>query len=380
MFDFVLIFKYKRTYKQSISINIDALMEVICMKIVNVGDVLLTPEMMKAAVDTFPRYTDAKYFFFGPENRAEMRSYIKKMESEGPNCVPVPGEILKEIEDADVLQVHMLPVPEELFRRACKLKIVLSNRGGTENIDLKAATDRGIPVLCNPAHNANAVAEMTIGLILAETRNIARCHTSMSVYGKWYEKAPDAEIHELKGKTAGLIGFGTIARIVAKLLKAFDMKILVYDPYVGQDVIESYGANKTDFDTLLSSSDIVSMHARVSESTRGMMGMEQFRKMKKTAFFINTARPALVDMDALYSALKDRVIAGAAIDVFPVEPVNLNDPLLKLDNLTMTCHKGGDTVESYANSPYMVLHEAERYFSGEKPRFLANTVPLKTSV
>jgi D-3-phosphoglycerate dehydrogenase len=348
------------------------------MKIVCIGDVLLNPEMMRAATSQFSRYKEAKYFFFGPKTQSEMRAYIKKMESEGPLCATISEEILKEIEDADVLQVHMAPLSADILKRANNLKIIISNRGGYENIDLDSATKKGIPVICNPAHNANAVAEMTLGLILAETRNIGRCHANMSVKGEWLEKCPNSgRIHELKGKTAGLIGFGTIARIVVKLLKAFDMKILVYDPFVIEADIKAYGAKKVDFDELLKNSDIVSMHARVSESTRGMMGVEQFKKMKETAYFINTARSDLVDMDALYMALKQRWIMGAAIDVYPVEPVSAGNPLLGLDNITFTCHKGGDTVESYADSPAMILGETERFFSGEVPRFLLNPEVLK---
>ena len=110
------------------------------MKIVCVGDILLPPEMMEAATPDFPRYDEAKYFFFGPDNRTDMRAYIKKMEAEGSRCVPVPEEIMKEIEDCDVLQVHMMPVPAEVFERAKNLKFVASNRGGVENIDVAAAT------------------------------------------------------------------------------------------------------------------------------------------------------------------------------------------------------------------------------------------------
>ena len=343
------------------------------MKIVCVGDVLLPPEMMEAATPKFSRYDEAKYFFFGPDNRTDMRAYIKKMEAEGSRCVPVPEEIMKEIEDCDVLQVHMMPVPAEVFQRAKKLKFVASNRGGVENIDIAAATAAGVPVISNPAHNANAVAEMTVGLILAETRNISRCHADLKYRGIWGEKFPNSgRIHEMKSLTAGIIGFGTIARIVVKLLKAFRMDLLVYDPYVPADVIEAAGGRKVELDELLEQSDVVSMHARVSESTKGMMGEEQFRKMKKTAYFINTARPALVDMDALYRALKENWITGAGIDVWNTEPMKADDPFLQLDNLTATCHKGGDTVESYADSPEMVLTETERWFNGETPRFLVN--------
>lgn len=347
------------------------------MKIVCVGDVLLPPEMMKEATPSFSRYDDVKYFFFGPDNRTDMRAYIKKMEAEGSKCVPVPEEIMKEIEDADVLQVHMMPVPAEVFERAKNLKIVASNRGGVENIDIEAATKAGVPVISNPAHNANAVAEMTIGLILAETRNISRCHADLKYRGVWGEKFPNSgRIHEMKSLTVGVIGFGTIARIVVKLLLAFRMKVLVYDPFVPAEVIEAQGCTKVEMNELLSQSDVVSMHARVSESTKGMMGEEQFKLMKPTAYFINTARPALVDMEALYRALKENWITGAGIDVWNTEPLPADDKFLQLDNLTATCHKGGDTVESYADSPAMVLTEVERWFAGETPRFLANPTTM----
>lgn len=121
------------------------------------------------------------------------------------------------------------------------------------------------------------------------------------------------------------------------------------------------------------------MHARVSETSKGMMGREQFRIMKKTAVFINTARSPLVDMDALYEALKEQWITGAAIDNYEVEPVPKDSPLLNLDNLTFSCHKSGDTVEAFADSPAMVLTQAERYFAGETPRFLMNPEVLKGS-
>ena len=348
------------------------------MKIVCVGDVLLPPEMMKAAMPAYSRYDKVKYFFFGPQTRTEMRAYIKKMEAEGSRCVPVTEEIMREIEDADVLQVHMMPVPSEVFDRAKKLKIVASNRGGVENIDIAAATAHNIPVIANPAHNANAVAEMTLGLILAETRNISRCHADLVYRGIWGEKFPNSgRIHELKSLTAGIIGFGTIARLVVSLLKAFRMQILVYDPFVPAGEIEAEGAKKVELNELLAGADIVSMHARVSDSTKGMMGREQFARMKPTAYFINTARPALVDMDALYQALESRTITGAAIDVFSREPLPADDPFLKLDNITMTCHKGGDTVESYADSPDMLLHETERFFAGQTPRFIMNPEVLR---
>lgn len=350
------------------------------MKIVCIGDLLLPPEMMERATENFQRYDEKRYFYFGPKSHEEMRIYIKNMETAGSRCVPVPDDIMREIVDADVIQTHQCPIPSEVFEKAGHLKLLLTNRGGIENIDLGAATRAEIPVLANPAHNANAVAEMTIGLMIAETRNIGRCHASMRVNHQWLEHFPNfGRIHEMKGRTVGLIGFGTIGRAVAELLAAFKVKLLVYDPYVKEHEIREAGGEAVGLEELLRCSDIVSMHARVSETSKGMMGREQFWIMKKTAVFINTARSPLVDMDALYEALKEQWITGAAIDNYEVEPVPKDSPLLNLDNLTFSCHKSGDTVEAFADSPAMVLTQAERYFAGETPRFLMNPEVLKGS-
>ena len=346
------------------------------MKIVCVGDLLLTAEMMRQGVEQFSRYTQAEYFSVGPGNRHQFRAVIKKMESEGFGYLELPEEIYKALEDADVLQVHIAPVPEKVFLTAKKLKMILSNRGGTENIDVKSATRRGIPVLCNPAHNANAVAEMTVGLIIAETRNIARNNISLVRDKKWYEDPPNkGRIHELCSMVIGLVGYGAIGSRVTALLQPFRSKILVYDPFVSRDLVNG-AVLVADLDELLEQSDVVSLHARVSEQTTGMIGASQLRKMKSSAVLINTARPALVDMDALYHALKEKIILGAALDVFPVEPLPPDSPFLELENVTLTCHKGGDTVESYRDSPVMVLEQAENYFQKKTPRFWVNKQEL----
>lgn len=348
------------------------------MKIVSVGDTLLTPEMIDAVVPEYSRYTESKTFFFGPRDRTEMRAYIKKMEAVGFDCEPLPEEILREIEDADVLHMHMCPVPAAVFERGKKLKFVASNRGGTENIDIATATKYGVPVICNPAHNANGVAELTVSMIIAEMRNLARCHASMREHKKWRESFPNSgNIHELSGNTVGLLGCGTIGTIMVRLLKAFNMNVLVSDPYADPAVIEAMGAKLVDQETLLRTADVVSMHARVSPSTVGMMGREQFAMMNPTAIFVNSARPALVDTKAMIEALKTGQIMGAALDVYDVEPIEPDNPLLELDNVTFCCHKGGDTVECFANSPKMVLDQTERYFAGETPRFLTNPEVLK---
>ncbi len=350
------------------------------MKIVCISDMLLTETMYQQAVNHYPRYDTASYFHFSPADRGELRSYVRNMEQNGPLCAPLPREILRSVEDADVIQSHLAPLPAEVFARARKVKIVASNRGGYENIDVDAATRHGVPVICNPAHNANAVAEMTVGMILAETRNIARCHAAMAVGKKWREAFPNSgRIRELQSSTIGIIGFGEIGRRVAAMLRVCGARLLVFDPYVDGCIIEKLGGDKVEIDQLLSESDIVTLHARAVRGAKPLLGKAELEKMKPTAVLVNTARASLVDMDALYAALKKQKIGGAAIDVYPAEPVPEDHPLLTLDNVTLSCHKGGDTVESYANSPRMVLEEVERFFAGQQPKFCVNPETLRES-
>jgi D-3-phosphoglycerate dehydrogenase len=344
------------------------------VKIVCIGDTLITAEMMRQGVEKFPRYTVAEYFTIGPANKDELRAFVKNMETDGFDFIPLGEEIYAALRDAEVLQVHLAPVPARVFLEAKNLKMVVSNRGGTENIDIKSATERNIPVLCNPAHNANAVAEMTIGLMIAETRNIVRNHLSLVRDKKWYEFPPNAgRIHEMCSMTVGIVGYGVIGRLVAALLAPFRCRVLVYDPFVTPDAITGRNIlSVSTLDDLLEQSDIVSLHTRVSEETQEMIDEAQFAKMKRTAVLINTARSALINMGALYRALKERIITGAAIDVFPTEPLPADSPLLELENVTLTCHKGGDTVESYRNSPAMVLEQGENYFQNKPVRFWVN--------
>jgi D-3-phosphoglycerate dehydrogenase len=163
-----------------------------------------------------------------------------------------------------------------------------------------------------------------------------------------------------------------MALLVAEKLKNFGSEILIADPFVpDRDIIDS-GYVPVALETLLKEVDIVSLHTRVNKDTIHMIGAEQLSLMKPNAYLINTSRAALVDTQALYQALKDKVILGAAIDVYDEEPIDGSHPLLSLDNVTCTNHRGGDTVESYINSPRMVLKEVNRYLNGERPRFWAN--------
>lgn len=349
------------------------------LRVVLVADAFVTEHMMKKAVDAIPNARIISSLFWGEEDRKAMRNAVRAIETGGPYALDPPASLCGCMENCDVLMVHLCPVPVSVLEKAPNLKVIASTRGGLENIDVEAATVRGVAVLSNPAHNANAVAEMTIGLILAETRNICRSAIALSAHNIWREQYPNSgQIHELSASTVGIVGFGTIGRLVAMKLKSFGCRILVADPYVSNQDVRDAGCELMHLEELLGVSDIVTLHMRVTPQTVGIINSQAIARMKPTACLVNTARAALVDMDALYAALQSNRIRGAALDVFPIEPIDRTYPLLELDNVTLTNHRGGDTVESYSDSPSMVLKQALRYLDGQPPRFWANA-PVEKS-
>jgi len=341
------------------------------MKTVAIADAFLPERYYRSCFGAFPDFSLRAVPFFGLPERHGMRDTARRIEVEGPDAVELPEELYASVEGAEAIMSHLCPVNARMIEHAKGLRIILSNRGGLENIDLEAATRRGIPVLHNPAHNANSVAELTLGLMLAETRNIARTHSCL-MRGEWKERFHNAsQVYEIAGRTVGIVGFGNIGRRVAKKLSAFDCRILVCDPFVPADDpdLERYGCEYVALPKLLAESDIVTLHAR---SKSLVLGRGDFFTMKKGAYFINTARPHLIDSAAAYECLRDGRLMGAAFDVFPTEPIPEDDPLLALDNVTLTNHRGGDTENCYSDSPAMLLREARAYFAGGEPNFFAN--------
>lgn len=346
------------------------------MKTIAVADAFLKEEYYRACFEKHPEYELSQVLFFGEKERTDMRDTARKIERNGPDAVEPPAELYDAVEDAEILMVHLCPVNSRVMDRGKKLKMILLNRGGTENVDLKAAAERGIVVLNNPAHNANSVTELTLGLMLSETRNLARTHVNM-MQGKWIEHYSNVgHVYELAGRTIGIIGFGNIGRRVARKLTVFDCNVLVYDKYVSPDHpdLAKYNCKFVDLDTLLRTSDIVTLHVRSDDM---VLGRENLLKMKKGAYFINTARPHMVDNQTLWELLHSHYLAGAAFDVFTQEPVTLDEPLIQLDNVTLSNHRGGDTVNCYADSPSMLMDDANRYFAGEAPEFFANRQWMK---
>jgi len=276
------------------------------------------------------------------------------IEAGGPDAIALPDELREDIGRFEILITQFAPLGRRLLEAASSLKVIGVLRGGTENVDVPWATSRGIGVLNTPGRNARAVAECTLGLILSEIRNIARSHAALKA-GQWRRDYPNHRaIPELNERTVGLIGYGEVGRLVAHYLAAFGSRIVAYDPFVQGD---PRPAELVDLPTLLRQSDVVSLHARLTEASRGLLGRREFALMKPSAVLVNTARSGLIDEPALVEALAQRRIMGAALDVFDVEPLPADHPLLALDNVTITPHLAGTTIDALHKSPgRMAVH------------------------
>ncbi len=288
-----------------------------------------------------------KLFFGGynySKNCPESKAYLEQKGFEIiENSFQRPytrDELLEIVEDLDAVITGMDEWNEELFKRGRKIKSIAKFGIGVDNIDLIKAKEYGIKVSNAPA-STNAVAELVIGLIVNLKRNIVTgdriCKT-----GKW-DRIVGSEI---SGKNIGLIGFGKIPRLVARKLYGFDAKIFAFDKYPDYEWAEKYNVQITGFNELIEKCDIISLHLPKMEETNHIINAGTISKMKDGAFFINTSRGSLVDEDALYEALINQKLAGAASDVFETEPPLSDNKLFTLDNFICTPHWGSDTLET----------------------------------
>ena len=330
-----------------------------------IGDFLLPAKAFDKVLKgdaLFERYRSIDWRQGIDGSRAQFRDVVRRIETQGSRAYEIQTDILEEIEEADVLFIHLFPVPSELLARAKRLKFIMTARGGLENIDIETVRARNIKVMNCPEHNALAVAEYAIGLMISEMRNIARSHSSLTG-GFWQEYYDNtAAIPELSDSTIGLIGFGTIGKLVAKRILSFGSRVIVFDPLVAPEAIKMMGCIPVEKAKLLAESDIVSLHCRLPPDAPPVIGKEELATMKPGAILINTARAALVDMRSLYEALESKRIMGAALDVFPVEPLPQDYPFLTLRNVTLTNHRGGDTLNSYVKAPELLLNKLRREF------------------
>lgn len=278
-------------------------------------------------------------------------------------------EIVSFVDDAEILVTQLAPLSSDMFAQLPNLKCVAVSRGGPVNIDMQAARAAGVRVVNTPGRNASAVAEFTLGAILAETRLIRTGHESLRA-GEWRGDLyrADRTGRELSEMVVGVIGYGNIGTKVVRLLRAFGTKVLVHDPYVQLSADDlNGGVEQVSFDDLLSRADIVTLHPRVTEETKGMMNADSFARMKKGAIFVNTARGPLCDYDALYEALVSGQLSAAMLETFAVEPVPVDWPLLQLPNVTLTPHIAGASVRTVTYAAEMAAEEVRRYIAGLPP-------------
>ena len=259
----------------------------------------------------------------------------------GGKLPPSREELLEHVEGIEGLLCLLSDrIDEKVMDTAApNLKVISNYAVGFDNIDIKAATKRGIPVGNTPGVLTDAVADFAFALLMAAARRVVEAD-QFTHAGKWKTWGPELLLGaDIKGATLGIVGFGRIGRAVARRARGFDMKVLYYDPYYeeshGQQVID---ARPATLDTILRESDFISIHTPLNEDTYHLFNREAFAKMKPTAILINTARGAVVDPEALYAALRSGRIACAALDVMEPEPIPLESPLLKLDNLIVTPH------------------------------------------
>jgi len=281
------------------------------------------------------------------------------------------------ITEADNLRVREI---EQLN----SLQIICSCRGNPVNIDIKAATAKGIPVLNAPARNADAVADLTVALMIMLGRNIMKAAAVLRDRDPSKDMQLLARIYfELKGiemwnKTVGIVGFGAIGRKVSERLRPFGSKLIASDPYVTEETMAKYQVRKVDLDTLMKEADFVTLHVMPNESNRGMIGRREIGLMKETAYFINTARSAVTDEMAIVEALKANKIRGGGFDVFDKEPLPPDHPFMALDNVILLPHIGGATCEVTSHQTQIMVPDIVRLINGERPYNISNPEVLET--
>jgi len=252
------------------------------------------------------------------------------------------------------------------------LRAIASTRGAPSNVDVAGATSRGIPVLHTPGRNANAVAEMTVGLLFAASRMLISADRDLRAG----DIVKDGRLSyqrfrswELAGRTAGIVGLGAVGQATRWRLEGLGMKVIAFDPY-NPDASHSLEA-------LLAEADVVSIHAAPTAETLGMIGAAQFASMKQGAIYLNSARASLHDLDALTQALVSGHLFAAGLDHFEGERLPEGHPLLALDNVVLTPHVGGATFDTEVNHSRMIADDLVRLLAGERPKFIANPEVLE---
>lgn len=283
--------------------------------------------------------------------------------------------VLEWAKDADVLVVAAVKVDRAVLEGLPKLKAVIRLGVGVDNVDVEAATELGVVVANMPGFCTREVAEHAAALLLACVRRIGTYGPAIAE-GRWSREAAE-ELELLRGKTLGVVGCGRIGSEFLRVVRGFGLRRIVYDPYISDARVRRFGAERVGLDKLLASSDIVSIHAPLTEETRHMFDRSAFARMKRGAILINTARGPIVDESALLEALEEGIVSMAGLDVFETEPLPTSNPLFRHPRVIATPHVAWYSKQSQTRQREWVVEDIRRLVRGKKPQHTVNPAVYK---
>ena len=334
------------------------------MKIVGIGDLFIPAVYIeKGFAHMREKGWEVEVMDWPLKGFDELQNYNLLVETRGCQALQPPQCVFDFCVDADVIITQFCTMTRELVDACPKLKAIGVLRGGIENICKEYAEEKGIAVFNAPGRNAESVSDFTVGMMISEARNIARGHRGIMEHAWIRDYSNSGMIPDLPGRTVGIIGCGAIGMKVAHKLSGFDMKILGYDPYANAERCKKENIELVSLKELMERSDFVSLHARLTEENHHLINAEMLSFMKPTAYLINTSRAGLIDEQALVNVLREKKIAGAALDVYEHEPPAESDPLLTLDNVTLTPHMAGGSNDAFFNTPALLCERMKDWFA-----------------
>lgn len=348
------------------------------MRILAAGDHFVAPQLFDEALRTELPDTDLDLRHLTAGWPTEPFGPVGTGDSVVEEASGTEDDLIAALDGARVCLTQMAPFTARVFDACPELAMLAVCRGGPVNVDLAAADRAGVAVAQAPGRNAAAAAEFAVGMMLAALRRIPIADTELRA-GRWrgdFYDYDEAGV-ELEGATVGLVGYGAIGRIVARVLRAFGATVLVADPYTDAATAQTDGVRLVELDELLRSSGVVSLHARLSDETRGMIGADEIATLPAGAVLVNTARGGLLDYSALPDALRSGQLGGLALDVYDVEPPPADWPLHSAPNVVATPHLAGATRQTAHRAARIAAGEVGRWVRGEALAHPANETAKK---
>jgi D-3-phosphoglycerate dehydrogenase / 2-oxoglutarate reductase len=306
---------------------------------------------------------------------------LEAWNASNPPRIHSAAELIPKLDGVGALLVEADHISREVLESSDDLRVVGACRGDPVNIDIAAATKRGIPVLNAPGRNADAVAELTVAFIFSVTRSLVAADDDVRA-GRYLVDGTIPQqryfAREIANMTVGLVGCGAVGRATGRRLVALGARVVGFDPYLAPEVLRDVGIEPVDLAGLLKIADVISIHAMLTDETRGMMGRKELSAAKPGAYLVNSARFDIVDMDALLESLRSGRLGGAAFDHFPGEFLPPDHPLASMPNVILTPHIGGATAETVVHHTAAMADGLGALLSGAEPPNVVNPEVLPT--